>query len=155
NGSSSAAEQILARLAGAGLSGIASAPLDELESPEAMLAAAASAAVPVLRLTVERSPAEARFDQLPRASDLSARAPFEAFAPLPRRMSAAMPTTGFEDVRQVALARVLVSVPRVQVDWPLYGPKLAQVGLTFGADDVDGVSPLDETGEGRRRAPLE
>ncbi len=27
--------------------------------------------------------------------------------------------------------------------------------LTFGADDVDGVSPLEETGEGRRRAPLE
>jgi hypothetical protein len=41
------------------------------------------------------------------------------------------------------------------VDWPLYGPKLAQVGLTFGADDVDGVSPVEETGEGRRRAPLE
>jgi aminodeoxyfutalosine synthase len=70
-------------------------------------------------------------------------------------MSTATPTTGFEDVRQVALARLLVDVARIQVDWPLYGPKLAQVGLTFGADDVDGVSPLEETGEGRRRAPLE
>jgi aminodeoxyfutalosine synthase len=155
NGSSNAAEQILARLAGAGLSAIAAAPLDGLEAPDVMLTAAASAALPVLRLTVERSPAEARFDQLQRASDLCARAPFHAFAPLPRRTSAAMPTTGFEDVRQVALARLLVAVPRIQVDWPLYGPKLAQVGLTFGADDVDGVSPLDETGEGRRRAPLE
>ena len=55
----------------------------------------------------------------------------------------------------MALARLLVDVARIQVDWPLYGPKLAQVGLTFGADDVDGVSPLEETGEGRRRAPLE
>jgi 2-iminoacetate synthase ThiH len=26
--------------------------------------------------------------------------------------------------------------------------------LTFGADDVDGVSALDEAPEGRRRAPL-
>ena len=37
----------------------------------------------------------------------------------------------------------------------LYGPKLAQVALTFGADDVDNVSPLDEgprdAGERRSR----
>ena len=46
-------------------------------------------------------------------------------------------------------------MPSIQVDWALYGPKLAQVALTVGADDVDGVSPLDETSEGRRRAPLE
>jgi 2-iminoacetate synthase ThiH len=43
----------------------------------------------------------------------------------------------------------------VQVDWQLYGPKLAQVALTFGADDVDGVSPVDEAPEGKRRSPLE
>jgi 2-iminoacetate synthase ThiH len=41
------------------------------------------------------------------------------------------------------------------VDWSRYGPKLAQVALTVGADDVDAVSPEDETTEGRRRAPLE
>ena len=41
------------------------------------------------------------------------------------------------------------------MDWALYGPKLAQVALTFGADDVDDVSALDEVVEGRRRAPLE
>ena len=99
--------------------------------------------------------AETRFEQLERASTLCQAGRFEAFAPLPRRVAAATPTTGFEDVRQVALARLLVDVARIQVDWPLYGPKLAQVGLTFGADDVDGVSPLEETGEGRRRAPLE
>jgi 2-iminoacetate synthase ThiH len=29
------------------------------------------------------------------------------------------------------------------------------VALTFGADDVDDVSPADEVAEGRRRAPLE
>jgi 2-iminoacetate synthase ThiH len=41
------------------------------------------------------------------------------------------------------------------VDWSRYGPKLAQVALTFGADDVWGVSASDEAPEGRRRAPLE
>ena len=43
----------------------------------------------------------------------------------------------------------------MQVDWQLYGPKLAQVALTFGADDVDGVSAVDDMRLGRRRAPLE
>ena len=46
-------------------------------------------------------------------------------------------------------------VPHIQADWTLHGPKLAQVALTFGADDMDNVSPLDEVAEGRRRAPLE
>ena len=59
-------------------------------------------------------------------------------------------------MKHVALARVIVdNVPSIQVDWSLYGPKLAQVALTVGADDVDAVSPEPETTEGRRRAPLE
>ena len=29
------------------------------------------------------------------------------------------------------------------------------MALTFGADDIDGVSASDEAPEGRRRAPLE
>jgi 2-iminoacetate synthase ThiH len=48
-----------------------------------------------------------------------------------------------------------VDVPSIQVDWSLYGLKLAQVALTFGADDVDAVSAVDDLSEGRRRAPLE
>ena len=38
------------------------------------------------------------------------------------------------------------------MDWRRYGPKLAQVALTFGADDIDGISPSDDAPEGRRRA---
>jgi 2-iminoacetate synthase ThiH len=41
------------------------------------------------------------------------------------------------------------------VDWGLYGPKLAQVALTVGADDVDAVSAEDDQAQGPRRAPLE
>jgi len=79
-----------------------------------------------------------------------------AFAPLPRRTNAAVPTTGYDDVKRIALARLFVeNIPSIQVDWSLYGPKLAQVALTVGADDVDGVSAADDTGTGPRRAPLE
>jgi aminodeoxyfutalosine synthase len=41
------------------------------------------------------------------------------------------------------------------VDWSLYGPKLAQVALTFGADDLDAVSASDDESRGHRRSPLE
>ena len=56
-----------------------------------------------------------------------------AFAPLPREMSIAAPTTGYDDVKLIAAARLLVStIPSIQVDWSLYGPKLAQVALDDG-----------------------
>ena len=57
---------------------------------------------------------------------------------------------------RVALARLLVDNSHsIQVDWRRYGPQLAQVALTFGADDVDGVSPNDAREHGPRRGPLE
>ena len=79
-----------------------------------------------------------------------------AVAPLPRVIDPAMPTTGYADVRSVALARLaLDEVPSVQVDWTLYGPKLAQVALTVGADDLDAVPAVDDLTHGTRRATLE
>ena len=42
----------------------------------------------------------------------------------------------------------------VQVDWPRYGPKLAQVALAFGADDVYGAPAGEAAPDGPRRAPL-
>jgi aminodeoxyfutalosine synthase len=78
-----------------------------------------------------------------------------AFAPLPRTSSVAHPSTGYDDVKTIATARLLAdNIDSIQVDWALYGPKLAQVALTMGADDVDGVSPL-QGDLGRRRSPLE
>ena len=153
-GDRSRAARVLSALRDAGLSAVAEAPLDGLQAPGAMLDAARDAGLPVLRFTVDRAPAAQRATLLDRASILTGRG-VEAFAPLPRGAADGAPSTGFEDVRLVALARLLVDVPHIQVDWSLYGPKLAQVGLTFGADDVDAVSPVEETSEGRRRAPLE
>ena len=78
-----------------------------------------------------------------------------AFAPLPRVSSVAQPSTGYDDVKHVAVARLLAdNIDSIQVDWALYGPKLAQVALTMGADDVDAVSAL-EGDLGRRRSPIE
>jgi len=76
--------------------------------------------------------------------------------PLPPTGRGSSPTTGYDDVKAVAVARLVApNIPIVQVDWLRYGPKLAQVALTFGADDLDGVSASDAAPDGRRRAPLE
>src|SRR5439155_20097607 len=49
-------------------------------------------------------------------------------------------TTGFEDLKAIAVARlVLDNVPHVKSYWIMIGPRLAQVGLSFGADDIDGT----------------
>jgi aminodeoxyfutalosine synthase len=155
-GSASKASDLLQALGEARLSMIAEAPLDELRSPEVLLAAVERVGLGIARVTLERAPAEHRLALLERAATILPLHPWvTAFAPLPRRTSGGQPATGFEDVRLVALARLVVDVPRIQVDWALYGPKLAQVALTFGADDVDSVSPVDETTEGRWRSPLE
>ena len=66
-------------------------------------------------------------------------------SPLPRHAPADKPTTGYEDLRMVALARLALAADaqtpvRIEVDWSLYGPKLAQVALTFGADHLDAVA---------------
>ena len=80
----------------------------------------------------------------------------QSLNPLPAALSAFRPTTGYEDVKMVAIGRLAApGIPSIQVDWLRYGPKLAQVALTFGADDIYGVSASDEAPEGRRRAPLE
>jgi hypothetical protein len=142
-------------LAGAGLAAVASAPLDRLAAAAESVGAALDAGVSVGAITVERKPADllALFDEV---TTLVNRFPgVQVFAPLPQRVAGVSPSTGYEDVHLVALARLLTPVAHIQVDWQRYGPKLAQVALTFGADDVDGVSPADEVAEGRRRAPLE
>jgi aminodeoxyfutalosine synthase len=79
-----------------------------------------------------------------------------ALNPLPSTLQPFKPTTGYDDVRSVALARLAApSIQTIQVDWRRYGPKLAQVALTFGADDLDAVSAALEAPDGPRRAPME
>ena len=148
---------LLEELRAAGLELVADAPMDRLQDPRTSIEAVTLAGLSLARLTVDQAPPGDPMTLLSAVADLQrAVTSVRAFAPLPRRMSAAAPTTGFEDVKYIALARLVVdNVPSIQVDWALYGPKLAQVALTVGADDVDVVSAEDETTEGRRRAPLE
>jgi aminodeoxyfutalosine synthase len=148
---------LCSRLHDAGLEAIAEVPLDLLDEPADAVRAARDAGLGVWRLTVHNLPEAGRVASVEHARDLQgAVGGFKAFAPLPRLMSVTTPTTGYDDVKQIALARVVVTnIDSIQVDWPLYGPKLAQVALTVGADDVDGVAAVDSGLLGARRSPIE
>ena len=141
----------------AGLEAIGEAPLDLLDDPGVAVAAARGAGLAVRRLTVDTLPAADRLSLLNRARDLQkAIGGFHAFAPLPRTISVSAPSTGYDDVKQIALARVIVdNIDSIQVDWIVYGPKLAQFALTTGANDVDGVAAVDPGTLGTRRSPIE
>jgi aminodeoxyfutalosine synthase len=141
-----------------GVAAIAEVPLDELADPVAACGAVRTAGLDMPRVTVSRSmDAAGWLDVLRRLRQVQTEVGgVRSFAPLARCWDAASPSTGFEDVRRVALARLYVTdLPDIQVDWTLYGPKLAQVALTMGANDLDGVSASDDAPDGHRRAPLE
>jgi aminodeoxyfutalosine synthase len=149
--------QLLEDLRAAGLELIAEAPFDRLADARRSIEEVNIAGLRLARLTLDRLPAADPGPLLKQVAALQRDvAVIRSFAPLPRRINPAVPTTGYEDVKRVALARLFVdNIPSIQVDWSLYGPKLAQVALTVGADDVDAVSPIDDMSLGRRRAPLE
>lgn len=110
------------------------------------------------RLTVHRAESpDVRLALIERACALQeATGAVKAFAPLPRLDAVETPSTGYDDVKTIAAARVrCAGIEAIQVDWPLYGPKLAQVAIAFGANDVDGVAAVDEVDLGPRRAALE
>lgn len=150
-------DEIVAALRDAGLEAIADAPLDLGDGVAAAVETARGAGLRVQRLTVHALAPDFRTAIVGRARDLQALVGgFAAFAPLPRSIRVDAPTTGYDDVKQIAIARlVAANIPSIQVDWPLYGPKLAQVALTVGADDVDGVAAFDPASLGPRRSALE
>ena len=148
---------LLESLRAAGLELVAEAPLDRLRDARAAIEEVNIAGLALARLVLDTLPETDVLALYRSVADLQdAVGVIRAFAPLPRRVSTTAPTTGYDDVRRVALARLAIpNIPSIQVDWALYGPKLAQVALTMGADDLDGVSASDAAPEGRRRAPLE
>jgi aminodeoxyfutalosine synthase len=108
------------------------------------------------RLTVQSYGTTPSIQIVRRAAELqNAVGGFQTFAPLPRMVSPVTPTTGYDDVKLVAMSRLVTpEIPSIQVDWPLYGPKLAQVALTMGADDIDGIAAFDPATLGSRRRAL-
>ena len=150
----SCVREALGALREAGLACVAEARVDGGGDPR-WIELAAAELLPVARLSV----ASADTDGLEMADRVAGWGPalagVRAFAPLPS-VAGPRPSTGYDDLRRVALARLVVdNIDSIQVDWRLHGPKLAQVALTFGADDVDAVSPIDALEHGWRRAPLE
>jgi len=145
----------LETLRAAGLEAIAELPMDAL--PDAGIGILVDAGFRRLRLTIESAPAADRRPLVERASALQdTYGCIQAVNPLPTLLQAFRPTTGYEDVKAVAMARLAApNIPTIQVDWSRYGPKLAQVALTFGADDLDAVTASDEAPDGRRRAAIE
>lgn len=87
-----------------------------------------------------------KVDHLLRLRALQDEAPgFNAFIPLAYHpennyMGLRWHTTGLDDVRHVATARlVLDNIPHIKAYWVMVTPKLAQVALRFGANDLDGT----------------
>jgi aminodeoxyfutalosine synthase len=136
---------------------VADAPFDRLRDPRRSIEEVNIGGLALARLTIHQLPTPDTLALFRQIAELQRMVGvIRAFAPLPRRVNPAVPTTGFDDVKRVALARLTIdNIPSIQVDWALYGPKLAQVALTVGADDVDGVSADEDTGQGRRRSPIE
>ena len=150
-------EGVLQQLRKAGLSDLAEVAVDRVASVWDSMGMLVNAGMPPSRLTVSH-PADYRFDVI--FDDVPAWTRHYGerirFAPLPRSMRADKPTTGYEDVRMVALARLACDDKvSIEVDWSLYGPKLAQVALAFGADHLDAVAATTDPWLGPRRQTIE
>jgi len=150
-------EGVLERLRSVGLDAIAHMPLDRIDDLHDALDRLVTAGYTQVRLTIDKAQADVRTKLVLRAVELQEEFTcIQSISPLPSTLNAMRPTTGYDDVKSVAIARLAApNIPTVQVDWLRYGPKLAQVALTFGADDVDNVTASDDAPDGRRRAPLE
>lgn len=50
------------------------------------------------------------------------------------------PTGGVEDLKNIAVARLMLdNFPHIKAYWVMLGTKVAQIALSFGADDLDGT----------------
>src|ERR1700677_742545 len=72
-------------------------------------------------------------------------------------------TTGMLDLRQIAVGRLILdNFPHIKSYWQMVSPKMAQISLRFGADDIDGTVIEEKiyhdagatTPQGMRRADL-
>jgi len=63
-----------------------------------------------------------------------------AFHPANTPMSHLPTTTGFDDIKNIAISRLLLdNFPHIKAYWIMMTPKVAQVAQRFGADDMDGT----------------
>jgi len=63
-----------------------------------------------------------------------------AFHPANTAMEHISKTTGFNDLREIAVSRLMLdNIPHVKAYWVMMTPQIAQIALRFGADDLDGT----------------
>jgi aminodeoxyfutalosine synthase len=49
-------------------------------------------------------------------------------------------TTGFQDIKNIAVSRLLLdNIPHIKAYWIMMTPRIAQIAQRFGADDIDGT----------------
>src|SRR5487761_1572559 len=49
-------------------------------------------------------------------------------------------TTGFDDIREIAVSRLMLdNIPHIKAYWVMMTPRIAQIAQRFGADDLDGT----------------
>lgn len=49
-------------------------------------------------------------------------------------------TTGFQDIKNIAVARLMLdNIPHIKAYWVMMTPRIAQIAQRFGADDIDGT----------------
>ena len=147
---------MLGALREAGLAQLGEVSAEGLTDPDGALAALRDSGVQAARVTLGAATGDAALTLIRQVASWDGVGDVcRCLAPLPRAGSSP-PSTGYADLRQVALARLLVdNIESIQVDWSQYGPKLAQVALTFGADDVDAVPVAGADDQGWRRSPGE
>jgi len=147
---------MLGALREAGLAQLGEVSAEGLTDPDGALAALRDSGVQAARVTLGAATGDAALTLIRQVASWDGVGDVcRCLAPLPRAGSSP-PSTGYADLRQVALARLLVdNIESIQVDWSQYGPKLAQVALTFGADDVDAVPVAGAGDQGWRRSPGE
>jgi aminodeoxyfutalosine synthase len=91
-----------------------------------------------------------RIDHLMRLRDLQDETRgFNAFIPLKyrstnNRLSHLGEVMSIEDMKNFAVSRLFLdNIPHIKAYWPMLGKDMAQMALTFGADDMDGT--IDDT----------
>jgi aminodeoxyfutalosine synthase len=63
-----------------------------------------------------------------------------AFHPLNTELAELPGTTGFDDLKTLAIARLMLdNIPHVKAFWIMVGLKVAQLSTVFGVDDLDGT----------------
>ncbi len=147
---------VLFALREAGLDAVASARVDRIDLDALRAVADAGLAVQAVTLGTPVE-GEALLDCLERIRAWqAATGVVRACVPVPVETATDQPTTGYDDMRHVAVARLLLdNVAHIQAHWTRMGAKLSQACLLFGADDIDAVPARDAMPYGPRRAIVE